>query len=151
MNTDIEKRMKDLSARWHETRKNVLKVLREIDRRQIWEKCGFRSLREYLIKALRYDESEARDILIELGHIIPSENMTDPDPKAQNRIERLKAWRTEEARRTSTAPYLILANRTLLNLARQNPKNMAELHKIHGIGEAKLKTFGRRILKVLGQ
>jgi len=49
------------------------------------------------------------------------------------------------------SPYLVIPNRTLLDIAIANPKTREELALIKGIGEKKLKTFTRDLLKCIGR
>ncbi|MGI9041317.1 MAG: HRDC domain-containing protein, partial [Gemmatimonadales bacterium] len=68
----------------------------------------------------------------------------DPDVLA-----RLKAWRTEEARRRGMPPYVIFHDRTLEALAAARPRTLDELGRVKGIGPSKLETYGKALLQLL--
>ncbi len=72
----------------------------------------------------------------------------EPDPAL---LARLKAWRTEEARRKSMPPYVIFHDRTLASLALARPRDLAGLREVPGIGPAKLEAYGTALLALLGE
>jgi ATP-dependent DNA helicase RecQ len=74
----------------------------------------------------------------------PVEHEADPALLA-----RLKAWRTDEARRKSVPPYVIFHDRTLAAVAAARPAGNDELARIKGIGPAKLAAYGEALLKLL--
>ena len=51
-------------------------------------------------------------------------------------FEALRAWRRDEARRQSVPPYVIFADRTLAEIARERPGSLAALRQVSGVGEA---------------
>jgi ATP-dependent DNA helicase RecQ len=65
-------------------------------------------------------------------------------------FEALRAWRREEARRQSVPPYVIFADRTLADLARERPSTLDAMARIGGVGEVKLARYGAAVLGVLG-
>jgi ATP-dependent DNA helicase RecQ len=64
-------------------------------------------------------------------------------------MERLKTWRTTEARTQSVPPYVIFHDKTLVEIARSRPRDLDELAGISGIGARKLERYGRELLAVL--
>jgi ATP-dependent DNA helicase RecQ len=64
-------------------------------------------------------------------------------------FEALRAWRREEARRQSVPPYVIFADRTLADLARERPATLDALTRIGGVGQVKLARYGAAVLEVL--
>jgi ATP-dependent DNA helicase RecQ len=65
-------------------------------------------------------------------------------------FESLRAWRREEARRQSVPPYVIFADRTLADIARERPASLDALARIGGVGQVKLAHYGAAVLGVLG-
>ena len=61
----------------------------------------------------------------------------------------LRAARLAIARDEGVAAYVVFADRTLLELARQRPMTLREMAAIHGIGAAKLERYGEAFLEVL--
>jgi ATP-dependent DNA helicase RecQ len=74
------------------------------------------------------------------------------DPSAEPRaeiVDALRAWRLDEARRNSVAPFVVLHDRTLLAIASTLPQSSDDLLAIPGIGPAKLATYGDAILAIV--
>ncbi|HSN71116.1 MAG TPA: DNA helicase RecQ [Steroidobacteraceae bacterium] len=67
----------------------------------------------------------------------------------QARLERLKEWRREEARRQSVPAYVILHDRTLCEIAEQVPADEQALAQIPGIGARKIERYGAALLALL--
>ena len=68
-----------------------------------------------------------------------------------DRHRALKAWRKDYAQANDMPAFVIFSNRTLRELAVQNPASSADLWKIHGLGEQKIEMFGDDILQVLAK
>ena len=62
-------------------------------------------------------------------------------------LGRLKAWRTDEARKRSMPPYVIFHDSTLAAIAAARPLERDALARIKGIGPAKLATYGEALLR----
>jgi ATP-dependent DNA helicase RecQ len=63
--------------------------------------------------------------------------------------EELRKLRVQLARQHGVPPYVIFHDATLLAMLRALPSNEAELGAISGVGEAKLKRYGRDFLAVI--
>ncbi len=61
----------------------------------------------------------------------------------------LRTWRSERAREQGVPAYVILHDRTLLELATRRPCSTAELLDVPGIGQAKAERYGEALLTVL--
>ena len=59
------------------------------------------------------------------------------------------ALRLDIARREQIAAYMVFADRTLIEMARQRPASLAGLKAIHGVGEMKLARYGETFLKAI--
>jgi DNA topoisomerase-3 len=64
-------------------------------------------------------------------------------------FERLREWRPEEARRRRTPAFRILSDKTLAAICRARPVDEEDLLDISGIGPAKARKYGRKILAVI--
>ena len=64
-------------------------------------------------------------------------------------FETLRAWRRDEAKRQSVPPYVIFADRTLAEVARERPGSLAALRQVSGVGEAKLEHYGAAVLALV--
>jgi ATP-dependent DNA helicase RecQ len=67
----------------------------------------------------------------------------------QSMWDELRALRTQLARQHGVPPYVVFHDATLLAMLRALPANEDELATISGVGEAKLKRYGRDFLAVI--
>ncbi|MCP4379509.1 MAG: HRDC domain protein [bacterium] len=61
----------------------------------------------------------------------------------------LRDWRNERARSEGVPPYVICSNKQLAAMVVARPDSLAALGKIEGIGEAKIKKYGPKLLELL--
>jgi ATP-dependent DNA helicase RecQ len=64
-------------------------------------------------------------------------------------LDRLKAWRIEQARAQSVPAYVIFHDRTLSAIAAAQPRDLDALSMIDGIGARKLERYGPTLLQLL--
>jgi ATP-dependent DNA helicase RecQ len=62
---------------------------------------------------------------------------------------RLKALRTELAKREHVPAYVVFSDRSLIDMALRKPQTVDELNACHGVGQAKLERYGAAFLGVL--
>lgn len=67
----------------------------------------------------------------------------------QNRFDILREWRKFKSQELDIPAFVIMTDKTLIEIARVNPQSMDDLSKISGIGDHKLEKFGRDILSEL--
>ena len=91
------------------------------------------------------DNAIARpELKLENNYKIQSAKNSDVDILA-----RLKMWRTDTARKLNLPAYIVMHDKTLIEIASKKPMGMVELGNIRGIGPAKLKTYGQEILEII--
>jgi ATP-dependent DNA helicase RecQ len=73
---------------------------------------------------------------------------TDADPAL---VARVRAWRLGRARDTSVAPFVILHDRTMVEICRRRPATLEELLEVPGVGPAKAERFGQELLRLLSK
>jgi superfamily II DNA helicase RecQ len=142
-NEIVELRMTEM-----EVREQLVQFLAEVHARKLWKEYGHASFADFFARELGYDRGETREMLIRLGIVLPSSALESENPAAQERIERLRAWRRERSSRDGIAAYRVLTNRSLLEIAERNPATVAELQEIKGMGEKKCAAYGVEILGV---
>jgi ATP-dependent DNA helicase RecQ len=76
----------------------------------------------------------------DLGGTVPA------DPEL---LERLREWRSAEARRRNVPAYVVFHDRTLAELAVARPRTAEELLGVRGVGSAKLESYGDALLALL--
>ncbi len=64
-------------------------------------------------------------------------------------LDRLRRWRLETARAASVPAYVVFHDSTLTAIAVARPATMAELLRVSGVGDAKLRKYGGEVLEVL--
>ncbi len=64
-------------------------------------------------------------------------------------LERLRAWRLDEARAQAVPAYVILHDRTLAEIARRRPSSLDALAAISGIGARKLERYGPALVDLV--
>jgi ATP-dependent DNA helicase RecQ len=64
-------------------------------------------------------------------------------------FEALRARRSALAKAQAVPAYVILPDRSLLDMARRKPATLEEMGGVHGVGEVKLKLYGEEFLDVL--
>jgi len=67
----------------------------------------------------------------------------------QDLWDALRALRTRLAKQQGVPPYVVFHDATLLAMLRAMPANEDELAEVSGVGEAKLKRYGRDFLAVI--
>ena len=70
---------------------------------------------------------------------------------ASRLFARLKAWRLEVARTLKLPPYVVFSDRTLRAIARDRPRDMLSLGRVHGVGPAKVASYGADVLDIVGR
>ncbi len=76
-------------------------------------------------------------------------NNNTPDNRTLTRYEILRHWRNELAASRGVEPDVIISNHNLMNIARQNPKNLTALTKMDVLGSWQFETYGEKLLQVL--
>ena len=64
-------------------------------------------------------------------------------------LDRLRHWRLETARAAGVPAYVVFHDSTLAAIASANPTSLAELLRVSGVGESKLRKYGDEVLEVL--
>src|SRR5580692_9034567 len=61
----------------------------------------------------------------------------------------LRVRRSALAKAQAVPAYVILPDRSLLDMARRKPSTLDEMAGVHGVGEVKLKRYGQDFLEVI--
>lgn len=69
--------------------------------------------------------------------------------EGQQRFAALKAWRAQVAKEHNLPAYVIFHDATLAAIAALDPRSLADLEGVSGIGAAKLDKYGPQVLDVL--
>ncbi len=66
-------------------------------------------------------------------------------------FDRLRVWRTEQAKERNVPAYVIFHDATLREIAIARPTSIAELAGVSGIGDRKLEAYGEAIIRVVAE
>src|SRR6185312_3390803 len=72
-----------------------------------------------------------------------------PGDVSAETLDRLRRWRLETAHATGVPAYVVFHDATLVAIASARPASLAELLRVSGVGESKLRKYGDEILEVL--
>jgi ATP-dependent DNA helicase RecQ len=73
------------------------------------------------------------------------------DGEAQERFERLRTYRREQADAMEIPAYCIFHDSTLRLIALANPGTLKQLGVVKGVGDNKLQKYGDGVLEALGR
>ena len=68
---------------------------------------------------------------------------------SSNLFEQLRKVRMDIAREAHVPPYVVFADKTLLEMCQYQPKDKEEMLKVSGVGEMKYQKYGEQFLEVL--
>lgn len=71
------------------------------------------------------------------------------DGDVRARFEALRAWRRDRAVEQRVPPYVIFQDKTLVEIAVQEPRGLDDLARIPGVGAGKLDRYGPAVLEAL--
>ena len=71
------------------------------------------------------------------------------DPGELAMFERLRSWRSGEAKASQRAAFTVLPDATLISLAQRRPASLPALAKVPGIGPVKIEQYGEPLLELL--
>jgi hypothetical protein len=69
--------------------------------------------------------------------------------ESRHLLEALWAWRRATAAQAGAPPYMVLHDRTLIDIALARPASLNEIAAVEGFGQAKLEQYGPAVLKVV--
>jgi ATP-dependent DNA helicase RecQ len=64
-------------------------------------------------------------------------------------VDRLRRWRSETARASGVPAYVIFHDSTLAAIAAARPSSLADLLRVSGVGDSKLRKYGEEVLEVV--
>src|SRR5690606_28153642 len=69
------------------------------------------------------------------------------DADSQERFEALRVWRADVAREHGVPAYVIFHDATVREVAGRDPRTVAGLRHVHGVGVRKLEAYGEALLE----
>ena len=68
---------------------------------------------------------------------------------SNNAITELKKWRSMIASENSIPAYIVMHDKTLIEIATLKPQCIEDLENIYGLGPTKIKKYGQEILRIV--
>ena len=143
----------DLACDNKETKGNIYKL---------WEQClknvfeklillksnqkGFNSTQFLTTKA-----NANIDFETEKNRLTKTQNPSNSTGNKSDLYASLKVWRDSVANEKDIEKYLVLAQKTLENLAEEKPRSKGQLAQISGLGNIKIKQYGDEILDIINE
>lgn len=66
-------------------------------------------------------------------------------------VDRLRAWRADEAARSAVEPYIVLSDRDLMGIAVKRPQTVDALARCRGMGPKRMQKYGAELLAIMTQ
>lgn len=99
--------------------------------------------------------SFGRDVLNGHARVTMRMSRTTPAPTVSatsakgNLFDVLRTLRQEKAKREFVPPYVVFSDQTLMQMCEKRPQTEEAMRQISGVGEAKLKKYGRLFLEAI--
>jgi len=105
--------------------------------------------------------AEAQEIFLEQNKVQPGNHEFDPDnfwsihgvnelTGAQRAIlKAINIYRDQEAQRRNQPLFKIFGDRTMLEMARQTPRSLDDLHQIYGMSSGQVRRYGKTLLRII--
>ena len=71
------------------------------------------------------------------------------DKESRIIFDKLSIYRTNKSKEKNVPPYVIFHTKTLIELANLKPNNITDLHKIYGLGTARIWEYGEDIINII--
>jgi ATP-dependent DNA helicase RecQ len=98
----------------------------------------------------RYAERPSKPGTQKAARAVASAEFAQEKPEAGELLVRLKALRSELARKARAPAYVIFSDRTLIDMATKKPLTPFDFGQVHGVGAAKQAQFARIFLAEIG-
>ncbi len=87
---------------------------------------------------------------VKIKNTIKAKVVLELEGDAENELfAKLKALRMEIALKQKVPPYIVFHDKTLFEMIKVKPQSLAEMGKISGVGESKIKSYGKLFLEIL--
>ena len=77
------------------------------------------------------------------------DSLTKINGKSENLLTRLQDWRKQLSQELNIPAYIIMHDRTLVDIATKVPQTIEELESIHGFGPTKVMKYGEDLLDLI--
>lgn len=113
--------------------------------------CSPKSIRKILTPMIYQKMSTKNTKSVKLKSAKKSNLAQELDPIQEQGFQNLRRWRKQRAIELDKPAFILMSDKTLRQIAFENPQNLEQLKKINGIGPDKLEKFGWDILAVINK
>ena len=64
-------------------------------------------------------------------------------------LKALRDWRRNICQSSNIPPYMVMHDRTLLEIVQKKPASVEELQEIYGLGPTKIMKYGKDIMRIV--
>jgi len=135
--------------------KDLQDFIKDKDIRSVKDRFFFKDGTPYMVVTIIYNQTIAVDNKTQTEYRNEKiEKKTEEWKKIISEKElplfnTLREWRNKEAAIIGKPPYIICNNLQLAEMISLSPTSLADLNKINGFGETKIKKYGVDILKII--
>jgi len=76
-------------------------------------------------------------------------SLPEPVNEHPDLAQALKQWRKEKAKELEVSAFIVLTNRTLLDLSNMCPSSTEDMKHVKGMGPSRIENYGREILDIV--
>jgi superfamily I DNA/RNA helicase len=87
--------------------------------------------------------------IIESNEIKPTPSYKINKALSGDIISRLREWRTELSRNHNVSAFMIMHDKTMIDIAQKMPTSLDDLETVHGMGPTKIMKYGDEILQLI--
>ena len=141
----------DLACDNKETKGNIYKLWEQC-LKNVYEKLILLKINQKGFDSTQYLTAKANaniDFETEKNKLTKSQNPTSPTGDKNDLYGSLKVWRDSIANEKDLEKYMVIAQKTLQNLAEEMPRSKGQLAQISGLGNIKIKQYGDEILDII--
>ncbi|MBK8987460.1 MAG: ribonuclease D [Chloroflexi bacterium] len=107
--------------------------------------------------------TEAQEIFLDQTRVQPGNHDFDPDGfwtihgvhelggEQRAILKALTIYRDQEAQRRNQPLFKVFSDRTLLEIARQKPRNVRDLSQVYGMSASQVQRYGRTLLQIVAE
>ena len=143
----------DLACDNKETKGNIYKLWEQC-LKNVYEKLILLKINQKGFDSTQYLTTKANaniDFETEKNKLTKSQNPTSPTGNKNDLYGSLKVWRDSIANEKDLEKYMVIAQKTLQNLAEEMPRSKGQLAQISGLGNIKIKQYGDEILDIINE
>ncbi len=136
-----------------ETKGNIYKLWEQC-LKNVFEKLILLKINQNGFDSTQYLTTKANaniDFETEKNRLTKNQNSSASTGNQRDLYASLKSWRDSVAHEKDLEKYMVIAQKTLENLAEEKPRSKGQLAQISGLGNIKIKQYGDEILDIINE